>query len=268
MQREKAGIDELFEYFRINMPTRREEIKAALKFFDSVPNSFNAVCNFKTNKFIYLSENVTKWLGHPAEEFIEKGFKMLFEINKDVDVAKMIARQQEYLRKMTEPGFDYTVPFLVEFAADYRRADNVYVPVYQMAVVLEFEPGGDTRTFFTIWIETSAAGKIPVPKPVIKRALKEFNRLIFGPGITNGRRDSSTELIKIKAPYYQAPRLTKKEKELLLYLSQGLPLKSIAAKMKVSYFTSESHRKSLFQKFDVKNVAELIQKATKIYWME
>ena len=91
--------------------------------------------------------------------------------------------------------------------------------------------------------------------------------MLLGP-LSKEKKHHEGSLVRIKAPHFQEPKLTKKEKELLLLLAQGIVLKVIAKKMNVSYYTSESHRKNLFKKFEVHNVAELIQKASKVYWLE
>lgn len=55
--------------------------------------------------------------------------------------------------------------------------------------------------------------------------------------------------------------LTKKEKEILQYLVNGLSSKQIAQELNVSTRTVETHRYNLLQKLDVKNTANLVKKA-------
>ena len=58
--------------------------------------------------------------------------------------------------------------------------------------------------------------------------------------------------------------LSSKENEILVLISKGLTTKEIAAKLFVSTRTIETHRTSILKKFEVKNTAELIKKATEI----
>lgn len=67
-------------------------------------------------------------------------------------------------------------------------------------------------------------------------------------------RPSVTELKGI-------PRLTKREKEILQLIAEGQTTPDIAATLHLSPLTVETHRKSLLQKFEVKNVALLIRTA-------
>lgn len=70
--------------------------------------------------------------------------------------------------------------------------------------------------------------------------------------ITNKRSD----------PY--APSLTKREKEILALIVQGLSNQEIAAQLFLSVRTVENHRFNLIQKLDVKNTAALVKKAIEL----
>jgi DNA-binding NarL/FixJ family response regulator len=59
-----------------------------------------------------------------------------------------------------------------------------------------------------------------------------------------------------------APLLTRREKEILLLIADGLTNNEIASKLFLSSHTVDSHRKNLFIKFDVNNVALLVKKAS------
>jgi len=56
-------------------------------------------------------------------------------------------------------------------------------------------------------------------------------------------------------------RLTRREKEILQLVGRSMTSRQIAEALSISIHTVENHRKHLFQKFDVPNVAGLIRKA-------
>jgi DNA-binding NarL/FixJ family response regulator len=62
----------------------------------------------------------------------------------------------------------------------------------------------------------------------------------------------------------EIPTLTRREKEVLELISQGLTNKEIADKIFVSQSTVDSHRKNLLAKFKVQNAASLITIAGKM----
>ncbi len=53
--------------------------------------------------------------------------------------------------------------------------------------------------------------------------------------------------------------LTKREKEVMQLLAQGMTSREISDQLSISKFTVDTHRKHLFQKLEVKNYAELIK---------
>ncbi|MDP1622811.1 MAG: response regulator transcription factor [Bacteroidales bacterium] len=59
------------------------------------------------------------------------------------------------------------------------------------------------------------------------------------------------------------PVITRREKEVLQLIAEGLTNKEIAEKLFISATTVDTHRNSLLSKFDVKNTANLILVATK-----
>ncbi|MBO9633737.1 MAG: response regulator transcription factor [Chitinophagaceae bacterium] len=59
----------------------------------------------------------------------------------------------------------------------------------------------------------------------------------------------------------EVPQLTRREKEILHLISDGMTTPQIAGKLNLSQLTIETHRRNLLQKFDVNNVAALIKVA-------
>ena len=59
----------------------------------------------------------------------------------------------------------------------------------------------------------------------------------------------------------EIPVLTRREKEVLLYIAEGLITSVIAEKLFISPLTVETHRRNLMQKFRVGNAPALINKA-------
>lgn len=57
------------------------------------------------------------------------------------------------------------------------------------------------------------------------------------------------------------PRLTKREKQILQFVSEGKTTPAIAEELCLSPLTIETHRRNLLQKFGARNVAELLMTA-------
>lgn len=81
---------------------------------------------------------------------------------------------------------------------------------------------------------------------------EELKDHVFQQLITNKRND----------PY--APALTRREKEIIALIVQGLSNQEIAERLFLSVRTVENHRFNLIQKLDVRNTAALVRKALEL----
>jgi DNA-binding CsgD family transcriptional regulator len=61
----------------------------------------------------------------------------------------------------------------------------------------------------------------------------------------------------------EMPMITRREKEVLQLIAEGFTNAEMATKLFISVPTINTHRKSLLEKFDARNTAILIGKATK-----
>ena len=74
--------------------------------------------------------------------------------------------------------------------------------------------------------------------------------------------------MKLAYPLYESEDATPQEYRVLKLLADGFSSRMIADKLNISFYTAETHRRNLLTKFKAANVAELIKKATKVYWLE
>ncbi len=82
--------------------------------------------------------------------------------------------------------------------------------------------------------------------------------------ILNGEKYFSKEItndIKKFEKNQSQDHLTKREKEIVKYIVQGLTYKEIADKLNISQFTVINHRQNIVQKLEIKNNADLIRYA-------
>ncbi len=72
---------------------------------------------------------------------------------------------------------------------------------------------------------------------------------------------SVAQVLKDNMPHHDMPLLTKREKEVLEWIAEGLTNQEIATKLFLSVTTVDSHRKNMLTKFNVKNSAALVKMA-------
>ncbi len=106
-------------------------------------------------------------------------------------------------------------------------------------------------------IDNGASGY--VLKNATKEELLEAIELVI-----NGETYFSQEVVhSLNEPQPHQPVITRREKEVLQLIAEGLTNGQIADKLFISIPTVNTHRKSIIEKFDVKNTAALIGKAIK-----
>lgn len=99
---------------------------------------------------------------------------------------------------------------------------------------------------------------------VLKNATKEELLEAIGT-VVGGEKYFSQEVVDtLSEPQPQQPLITRREKEVLQLIAEGLTNAEIAEKLFISVPTVNTHRKSILEKFEVKNTATLIGKAIKM----
>jgi DNA-binding NarL/FixJ family response regulator len=63
-------------------------------------------------------------------------------------------------------------------------------------------------------------------------------------------------------------KLSVREREILKAIAKGQTTSEIAEAFFIEVTTVETHRRKMLQKFGAKKVAELVKKASKVYWLE
>lgn len=111
------------------------------------------------------------------------------------------------------------------------------------------------RSYIAQMMQNGASGYL------LKSATKEdIEDAIFS--VLNGKSYFNILPYETTKNEKDVPLLTRREKEILLLIADGLTNNEIAIKLFLSSHTVDSHRKNLLIKFDVNNAALLIKKAS------
>ena len=99
---------------------------------------------------------------------------------------------------------------------------------------------------------------------VLKNATKE-ELLESISAVIKGKKYFSFEAaLSLREAKQKQPLITRREKEVLRLIAEGLTNAEISEKLFISIPTVNTHRKSLLEKFEAKNTAILIGKATRL----
>jgi len=115
------------------------------------------------------------------------------------------------------------------------------------------------RSYVSEMIKNGASGYLlkSADKEEIKEAITSVmqGKMYFSANINNAKAETIGE--------NEMPTLTRREKEILQMIAEGLTNTEIAQKLFISLYTVDTHRKNLLTKFEVNNTALLIKLAAK-----
>ena len=117
----------------------------------------------------------------------------------------------------------------------------------------------DDRNIILRMLNQGASGYLlkSAPMEEIEKAILH----IYDGGVYLGQHAQNSLVLLKNNLSGEIPLVTRREKEVLHYLSQGLSSVEIAEKMFVSPLTVDTHRRNLLQKFNVSKTVNLLQKA-------
>lgn len=101
-------------------------------------------------------------------------------------------------------------------------------------------------------------------KSVSVKEIENAIQHIYNGGVYFGKDAQNTLSAITKKELGEIPPITKREKEVLQHLNEGLTSQQIAEIMYISPLTVDSHRKNLLQKFSVSKTINLLQKAKEL----
>lgn len=195
--------------------------------------------------FVYLNTNVT--FAHPdlisTRLYPEWPFAALANVNPDLRDAVAIA----LLQAKDSP-----------IAQDTRVRNYWSSPVAYHAAI-------DLKQAFDLRIEQPTLWqRLGAMLPLIA-AIAVMAGAIALMGLRHARRNPDLGLLSDPAepaPDKAQPSLTKRERQILDYITQGYSSKEIAQRLKISPKTVEFHRSNLLRKFDARSSTQLVALAT------
>jgi DNA-binding CsgD family transcriptional regulator len=242
-----------------------DHASALFKRLEVIPETFYALIADHNDKYSleFTSTSCETVTGYPVSRFeFLNGFPFIYSITPQETKALILAQEASYLKKARLPGFNEGEPFLLEMEGAICHRNGTVMKLWLTAMVLRFRPDKQFQLSINVW-HTSMQRRNE-----ISSILNEVHRLYIGLHPPLFSTASKDDVIRLSYPSYRWDTLTKKEVQVLKMLADGKASKQIADLLHTSQNTVESHRRHLLDKFQATNVAELIKKATKVYWLE
>ena len=224
-------------------------------------------------KFGYAPKSIETHTGYPIKEFSYHGGSPFFYSITPPEYRQLVLDQEIYfLKKARQKTFDPLKPFIIEIDGAIQHQEGRIMDVRMMSVILEFTVNMVPGRAINFWqiMDGLPEQEVLQSRMDVESTLREIHKLYIQ--INHERfllpRPAPGELIPLSYPLYDFEEITKREYLILKLIADGLSSQKIADKLFISCNTAETHRRHLLQKFKAQNVAELIKKASKLFWLE
>lgn len=221
-------------------------------------------------KILYVSSGYAPLTGYDPRQFQEEGIRFWFSMIHPLDLPALTRTLSEAQLRLLAPGADLSRPEVLELEYRFRRADGAWVWLKESKWILAFTPDGIKDKILCL-LEDVTVRKMreeEVIKSLLEREKSSHSLLKTALAYQENALNPPTEQASQSAggPEPESrPALTRREKEVLGLIAGGLSTKEIAAKLFISDNTVETHRRHLLQKFAVRNSAELIGQASRLF---
>lgn len=235
-----ATLTEVFE-------KRMREFAASLAILDKAA-SFFYLFDFVGMRYLYCSESIEHVMGYTARDWIECGPDWVFSTVHADDVGRL----KDLHRALFEHY--YTLPVIerkdYKYAWEMRvvRKDGQPIWLMQQGSFIEVERNGRPIITFDILSDITH--------------FKKDNSMT----LTMFKNANSPNL-KLYFPLTGTEPFTKREIELIRFLSQGFSSKEIAERLSISPHTVDTHRRNMIRKSGVSDSGKMIAFARNNGWI-
>ncbi|HTI93854.1 MAG TPA: LuxR C-terminal-related transcriptional regulator [Puia sp.] len=205
--------------------------------------------NVSTLEMEYMSQGVEKVLGYRPEEMT---IDSLFDKIHPEDQPIFLNYENELGKFLLSLPKEKIFKYKVRVDLRMRKIDGTYTRILHQAMV--FDIGEDGKLLRSLGVHTDIGYLKVEGKPTLS-----FVGLEGEPSYINVQ--VGQQLIPLKET------LSKREKEVLLLIMEGMQSKAIADKLHVSKQTVDTHRKNMLVRTDSRSSAELITKAIRNGWV-
>jgi DNA-binding CsgD family transcriptional regulator len=219
-------------------------------------------------EFLYATDAFETILGYSSELLYKDGLKWWFSLIHPEDIGPMLNNIFQHCF-LTPVSDRLNNPFLLTFRM--KHADQRWIWIQETKCIVAVTAEGKNHFILGRFEEMS------VDAITDERAM---SRILHEEGASNSLLKAALPILtgnaKIKntmlafhqqfTPAPGTPMPTKREREILHLIGEGLSTKQIAHKLHVTVNTVETHRRHLLGKMKVKNSMELVRQTSNAFW--
>ena len=206
------------------------------------------VVDYSQRRHVALSGQTKGMIGYDPREVMDNGIDFVIGLFQKDDFKiyneSIFTQITEFLKKTPH---DQHAEYIFSFNYRAKKADGKWVQLFQEGCYVT-----DPKTKLPIYSIGMATDVTPLKKD------SSIFLSIDKKNIQNGMFHFTNMYTGYYYPDPEESRLSRREREILGRLADGLSSKEIAAKLHLSESTIVNHRKNMLKKTNTKNVAELI----------
>lgn len=246
------------------MPIQDDQVLISLLHeADILEDALLVVADFSTQTVAYVGNRVFDVMGIDPADLISGGIRKVVDFVKPEQLHYLAMTYAAYVQQARSVDFDpRTVRFLD--LAWTAMAPKGAIPMLSTSVALTYTPARDIAWTVLLEVKESDHSLETVDncKGILRQIKERHNQLHVHDREVTGTAGP----IRFTDPVVD--KITERELQVLRLLAAGFSTSEVSEKLAIARNTVETHRKKLLEKFDARNVAELINKASKVYWLE
>ena len=223
------------------------------------------VFNHKIRRITYVSENIINETGYTAEELKNATIEEIGAVIHQDDYAEWV------LNMATSPE-NFKSAYLLHkenkvkcISYRVKHKNNCWVWLNLFIIPLEIDPMGNLKSVLGL-LRNCSKEKLKEAFLINEIAKRESSPVILNQ-IANDYKHIDNVSKKCSLIKKSQEKISPREIEVLQLIAKGFSNKEIAEFLFISPNTAVTHRKNLLSKFNVKNSAELVKEASKMFWL-
>ena len=265
--------DILLSYFAGLPAQHQKNLVRQLEHLESFSRIFYALIIEEDGKykFGYASSSIVTLTGYSMANFsYHGGSPFFYSVTPPAYRKSVLDQELFYLKKARQPDFDSSVPFIIDIHGAIQHFSNKIMDVRMSALILEFTRQCTPKFGINVWQVADELDESSIinMKQEVEQILIGIWKLYTSVRPSSPAKGDSDDPIQLSYPLYEHEFLTKQEFKVLKLLANGLSTSNISKELHITDNTTETYRRHLLEKFRATNSAEMIKKASKIYWLE
>jgi DNA-binding CsgD family transcriptional regulator len=206
--------------------------------------------DYTTGNYMVVSNSVTTMLGYKTEAFLKEGINFTFE-NYNPHHLKIFNEEifPDRLKILKKISFKEHADYIFSYNFQFKNSKGEYLNLLQRNCFIKSDENNNPLISFGV---ITNVNHFKIENPVIQ-VIEKISK--------DGIQTTETFFKKSYFLNKEDSFFTKREKELLPLLADGLCSKEIADKLCISEFTVINHRRNMMLKTNSHNTTELISNA-------